>query len=98
MLNTIVVEGKVTREPLFTDKGDYTLLSYTIENISGTKDAKCYFRVAHWGDDAVKNKDIIKKDSIIKVKGRVKWDTYKDKEGNPKNSIGIMPELINVSE
>lgn len=98
MLNTIVVEGKITKEPFFTDKGNYTLLSYTIENISGDKDSKCYFRVAHWGEDAVKNKDIVKEGSLILIKGRVKWDTYKDKEGNQKNSIGIIPELINVAD
>lgn len=36
--------------------------------------------------------------TMIKIKGRVKWDTYKDKEGNQKNSIGIIPELINVAD
>ena len=103
MINKIAIEGEVVNGVRFM-KDKYTMIGFNIKNSFKIVNKKTkqevitdtYFSVVMWGSPALELEGTIKEGDIVKVGGRVKWETYKNKEGVEKNSIGIVAEKIKV--
>lgn len=103
MINKIAIEGEVVSDVRFVNDR-YTMIGFNIKNSFEIVNKKTqqevttetYFSVVMWGTPAMAFEGKINKGDIVRVGGRVKWDSYKNKEGVDKNAIGIVADRLEV--
>ena len=105
MINVIALEGVVSNKPRFI-KDKYTMIGFSVKHTHTQVNQKTkteayydtYFSVSIWGRDALQYENKINEGDTVKVKGRIKWESYKNKEGVDKNAIGVVAEKIEVTK
>lgn len=99
--NILVIEGRLTRDPVVTKiQSGTTLCKFSIANNryyytdKGFKNEVSFFDVVVWGNLADKSSTRLKKGNPILINGQLRQDTYMSKTGTRKQSIYILASEI----
>jgi len=95
-LNLSLIEGRLTRDPelIFTKNGNQLCKFDIAVNFSRKTDDKVYSEVSFitvntWKKIAEVCAQYLKKGSKVRVRGRIKQDSWTDNDGKKKNKIHI---------
>ena len=100
-LNSILIEGNLTRDPQFdtTPKGTSVCNFAVASNRFYKQDDELqkevsFFDVESWARVADSCSEHLHKGRGVRVVGRLKQDRWQDKEGNPRSRIKIVAEHV----
>jgi len=101
LLNLSLIEGHLTRDPeLFYTKAGNALCKFDIAVNSFTKNGDenkqetTFLSVTTWNKVAESTATYLKKGSLIRVKGRLKQQSWEDKEGNKRSKIQVEAQSV----
>lgn len=100
-LNSILIEGNLTKDPKLTEtpKGTPVCTFSLASNRYFKQDDEqhnevSFFDVETWAKLAGTCSEYLKKGRGVRVVGRLKQDRWDDKEGNPRSRIKIVAEHV----
>lgn len=100
-LNSILVEGNLTRDPLLaqTPKGtpvcNFSVASNRFyRNNEELQKEVSFFDVEVWSKLAERCADTLKKGRGVRVVGRLKQDRWENKDGEPRSRVKIVAEHV----
>lgn len=99
-LNSILIEGNLTRDPQEKSIDGTALSSFSIAcNRYYKKEGEqmqevSYFHVDVWGKTAEYCNQYLKKGSGVRVVGRLKQDRWNDKDDSPQSFVKIIGEHV----
>jgi single-strand DNA-binding protein len=100
-LNSILVEGNLTKDPSFTENSKGTsICSFSIATNRYYKQEEeyqnevSYLDIETWGRLAEACRDHLAKGRGVRVVGRVKQDRWMDQEGKNRSKIKIVAEHV----
>ena len=100
-LNSILVEGNLTKDPVFTENAKGTsICSFTIATNRYYKQEEeyqnevSYLDVETWSKLADACRDHLTKGRGVRVVGRVKQDRWLDQEGKNRSKVKIVAEHV----
>jgi single-strand DNA-binding protein len=93
-VNSIIIEGRLTKDPEKKAVGQHTLVKCTIANNRDSKDKKIvnFVNIEAWNANG-KAFDYLKKGNPVRVIGELKTDTY-EKDGHKVYSFGILCHTV----
>ena len=100
--NKIIMVGNLTRDPELKPVGSQSVCKLNIasnrqyknKNTGALSQEVCFIDVEVWGSQADTCKMYLQKGKSILVEGRLKLDSWKDAEGNPRSKHSISAEKI----
>ena len=97
-INRLVVCGRLTRDPEIKNAGGYDLTTISIAVGEGFKDKKStsFFDVQIWGKLAGIVSQYASKGKQVIVDGRIKQQTWEDKDGSKRSKIVIIAESVQL--
>lgn len=94
MLNTIIVEGRITKDvELKTTKNNQTVVLFNIAN-TDAKDNAVFLPCEAWGKTAEHIAKYFKKGDGIEIVGRLTIRKYTSKEGEEKERASIVVDVV----
>ena len=100
-LNSILVEGNLTKDPVFTENSKGTsICSFTIATNRYYKQEEeyqnevSYLDIETWAKLAEACRDHLTKGRGVRVVGRVKQDRWLDQEGKSRSKVKIVAEHV----
>ena len=101
-LNTIIIEGRLTRDPVirdFSNNNCVSSLSIAVNSSYKSKDESYvqevgFFDVDVWNNAAKACNQYLKKGSKIRVRGVLKQNRWENQEGIKKSKIFIKAETV----
>jgi single-strand DNA-binding protein len=100
-LNSVLIEGNLTRDPELSYTGKGTAVAKLgVANNRWFKQEEelqketSFFDVTVWGRQAEVCEQYLKKGRGVRVVGRLKQDRWQDPEGNPHSKIEIIAEHV----
>lgn len=95
-LNLSLIEGRLTKDPqLFWTKNGYPVCRFDLAvNFSQKNDSKIYKEVSFitvntWNKVAEVCSQYLKKGSMVRIKGRIKQDSWTGSDGKKRNRVYI---------
>ena len=104
--NKLIITGKLTKDAYiasgFKDSGTWTKCTLTllVETPTQGKTAyveKLYIDCIVWNNEAARYQHL-KEGELLTVEGRLKSESWKDKDGNSKSKFVIVPSKIIVAQ
>jgi single-strand DNA-binding protein len=100
-LNSVLVEGNLTRDPELSYTGKGTAVArLSVANNRWYKQEEefqketSFFDVTVWGRQAEVCEQYLKKGRGVRVVGRLRQDRWQDPEGNPRSKVEIVAEHV----
>ena len=100
-LNSVLIEGNLTRDPDLktlpsgTATCTFGIATNRYYKVQGEKKHEVsYFEVEVWSKNAENCAQYLKKGSGVRVVGRLKLDTFHDKNGARRSSVKIVAEHV----
>lgn len=94
-INTVVIIGRLTREPEYKTVNEKTVASFAIANGNGKDDGTDFFDVCYWGKGAEAVRPYLAKGSQILVQGRLRQNRW-EKDGKTQSRVDILAESIQL--
>ena len=96
-INTWLGCGRLTKDADFnvTQKGT-SMAKFRMAVNDRRNDDTLYLNVLCFGKMAEALKDHLTRGRLVGVQGKIKVDDYKDKDGNPRNSVCVMADEISL--
>jgi single-strand DNA-binding protein len=96
-INTWLGCGRLTKDADFnvTQKGT-SMAKFRMAVNDRRNEDTLYLNVLCFGKMAEALKEHLIKGRLVGVQGKIKVDDYKDKEGNPRNSVCVMADEISL--
>lgn len=102
-LNKWIGSGRLAKDlnlrytPNGTAVGDFTLCSNRVWSSNGEKKEETLFiDVTIWGKVAETLSQYLKKGTYVLVEGRLKLDSWEDKEGSVRRKINVVADQVNL--
>ena len=96
-MNKVQLIGRLTKDPeLRYTKSNIAVASYTlaINTGYGEKQQTDYINITTWGKSGEFVKNYFKKGQAIAIVGRLRSNSYEDKDGNKRHTIEVITEDI----
>lgn len=101
-INRVMLAGNLTRDPVLRKTGSGVScadLSLAVSDGYAGKDGKnqettCFIDVVAWEKQADACSEYLQKGAPVLVEGRLQYDQWKDKEGNPRNKIRVRADRV----
>lgn len=100
-LNSILIEGNLTRDPVLTETPQGTsVCQFSIASNrwyrqnEETQHEVSFVDVVTWAKLAERCGEELEKGRGVRVVGRIKQDRWQDKEGNPRSRVKIVAEHV----
>ena len=96
-MNKVELIGRLTNDPVLrytTQNTPVASYSIAVNTGYGEKQETLFINVATWGKSAEFISQYIKKGQTVAITGRLKNNSYEDKEGHKHNSIVVVTEEI----
>jgi single-strand DNA-binding protein len=106
-LNKVLLSGRLTRDPelryipsgaAVCDLGLAVGRKFYDKNTGTTKEETCFINATAWEKTAEFCQKYLDKGSAVFVEGRLKQDTWQDKDGNKREKISIVADRIQFAE
>lgn len=102
MINHVVVKGNLTHDVDYKEVGERKTplcklrlaVNTNQKTADGFKEEVCFITATCWNKQAQICRDSLRKGSGVVVEGRLKYETWKDKDGNEKNTLTIQASSI----
>ncbi len=94
--NKAIMVGNLTRDPVQREVGDSSVCNFAIAVNSKFKDREevLFIDVTAWGKLGELVNNFMKKGSNVLVEGRLKLETWTDKDGSKRNKHSIHAEEV----
>ena len=100
--NKVVMVGNLTRDPELKPVGQQSVCKFNIasnrqyknKNTGALSQEVCFIDVEVWGSQADSCKMYLQKGKSVLVEGRIKLDSWKDSDGNPRSKHSISAERV----
>jgi single-strand DNA-binding protein len=100
--NTVTISGNITKDAEAKTAGGWDLISFSVANNYSKKDGNEWTKVANFFNvkffvkDSSKMLQYLIKGTKVAVTGKLRQDTWKDKEGNNRTSIHILANMDGI--
>lgn len=95
--NSIVFEGVVINDPTTVAAGKSSIIKFAVGHTyfrKNNNNDKTYLSVDAWADTTEFTGEAIEKFSVVEVKGRLKQDHWKTKDGQSRSSYSIVASSV----
>ncbi len=96
-LNVVALQGRLTKDPMIKDVGDGRVANFSLA-VSEGKDKCSFFEISAWNKNAEFAMTHLKKGNAIIVRGKLKQEQWKDKEGGNRSRVIVIADGFNFAE
>jgi len=99
-LKTVVINGRLTREPTIKNNGTYDITSFTVavdsnrKQVGEEKNPASFFRVTAFGAKGKAVADYLTKGDEVTVTGDIELESYTGKDGNTYHNLAVTANEI----
>lgn len=93
MINTIIIDGRLTRDPELKYVGDKNVVNFDIA-WNGYNDRPQYIGCQAWGKTAELINTHLSKGSPLTIEGRLAFESWDDQSGNKRSKNIIVAERV----